>query len=30
MYNPISGNDDDQYVEFYNRSTNTVNLGGWN
>jgi len=29
MYNPISGNDDDQYVELYNRSTNTVNLGGW-
>jgi len=29
MYNPISGNDDDQYVELYNRSTNTINLGGW-
>ena len=29
MYNPISGNDDDQYVELYNRGTNTVNLGGW-
>ena len=29
MYDPISGNDDDQYVELYNRSTNTVNLGGW-
>ena len=29
MYNPISGNDDDQYVELYNRSTNTINLSGW-
>jgi regulation of enolase protein 1 (concanavalin A-like superfamily) len=29
MYNPISGNDDDQYVELYNRSTNSVDLGGW-
>lgn len=29
MYDPISGNDDDQYVELYNRSTNTINLGGW-
>jgi hypothetical protein len=29
MYDPISGNDDDQYVELYNRSTNMVNLGGW-
>jgi len=29
MYDPISGNDDDQYVELYSRSTNTVNLGGW-
>ncbi len=29
MYDPISGNDDDQYVELYNRSTNTVDLGGW-
>ncbi len=29
MYDPISGNDDDQYIELYNRSTNVVNLGGW-
>ncbi len=29
MYNPISGNDADQYVELYNKGTNTVNLGGW-
>ena len=29
MYDPMSGNDDDQYVELYNRSTNTINLGGW-
>jgi len=29
MYKPISGNDDDQYVELYNQGTNMVNLGGW-
>jgi hypothetical protein len=29
MYDPISGNDDDQYIELYNRSTNTLNLTGW-
>jgi regulation of enolase protein 1 (concanavalin A-like superfamily) len=29
MYKPISGNDDDQYVELFNRGTNTINLGGW-
>lgn len=29
MYNPISGNDDDQYVELYNKGTNLVNLSGW-
>lgn len=29
MYNPISGNDADQYVELYNKGTNTINLGGW-
>jgi regulation of enolase protein 1 (concanavalin A-like superfamily) len=29
MYDPISGDDDDQYVELYNRGTNTINLGGW-
>jgi hypothetical protein len=29
MYNPISGDDDDQYIELYNRSTNNIDLGGW-
>ena len=29
MYNPISKNDDDQFVELYNRGTNTMNLGRW-
>ena len=29
MYNPISGNDDDQYIELYNQGTNPVNLTGW-
>ncbi len=29
MYNPISGDGDDQYVELYNRGANPVNLGGW-
>jgi Lamin Tail Domain/CotH kinase protein len=29
MYHPLSGNDDDQYVELFNRGTNAVNLGGW-
>ena len=29
MYDPISGNDDDQFVELYNRGTNVLNLGGW-
>ena len=29
MYDPISGNDDDQYVELYNKGTNTINLAGW-
>lgn len=29
MYNPPSGDDDDQFVELYNRGTNAVNLGNW-
>ena len=29
MYDPISGNADDQYVELYNQGTNPVNLAGW-
>jgi len=29
MYDPISGNDDDQYIEIYNKGTNAVNLAGW-
>jgi len=29
MYDPISGNNDDQYIELYNKGTNTVNLTGW-
>jgi len=29
MYHPISGNDDDQYVELHNRGSNAVSLAGW-
>ena len=29
MYKPISGNDDDQYIELYNQGSNAVNLAGW-
>src|SRR5665213_3072579 len=29
MYDPISGSDDDQYIELYNQGTNTINLAGW-
>jgi hypothetical protein len=29
MYDSISGNDDDQYIELYNQGTNTVSLANW-
>ncbi|HEY5913330.1 MAG TPA: lamin tail domain-containing protein [Verrucomicrobiae bacterium] len=29
MYHPISEDDEDQYVELYNRGVSPVNLGGW-
>ena len=29
MFDPVSGDPDDEYVEFFNRSTNTVSLTGW-
>ncbi len=29
MYDPISGDDADQYLEIYNQGTNRVDLGGW-
>jgi len=29
MYSPISGNSDEEYIELYNRGTNTVDLSGW-
>ena len=29
MYNPVSGDASDSFVEVYNRGTNAVNLGGW-
>ena len=29
MYSPISGNSGDQYVELYNKGTNSVDLTGW-
>jgi hypothetical protein len=29
MYNPISGDTDDEYVEIYNRSSVPMNLSGW-
>ncbi len=29
MYNPISGDDDDEYVELHNRGTTAVDVGNW-
>jgi len=29
MYNPLSGDADEEYVELYNRSSTTIALGGW-
>lgn len=29
MYDPISGNSDDEFIELYNRGNTTVNIGGW-
>ncbi len=29
MYHPLSGEDDDQYVELFNHGTNAVQMGGW-
>ncbi|MDB6030496.1 MAG: CotH protein, partial [Verrucomicrobiales bacterium] len=29
MYDPVSGDSQDEYVELYNRATNAVNIGGW-
>lgn len=29
MYSPISGDDDHEYIELYNRGVAPVNLGGW-
>ena len=29
MYDPITENDDDQYIELYNQGTNAINLAGW-
>lgn len=29
MYNPISGTNDDEYIELYNRASTNISLGGW-
>src|SRR2546430_3570873 len=30
MYDPVSGDSADEYVELYNRSSGAVDVGGWN
>lgn len=29
MYNPVSGDDNDEYIELYNRGNGAVNVGDW-
>jgi hypothetical protein len=29
MYAPISEESDDEYIELYNKGTNSINIGGW-
>ncbi len=29
LFNPISGNSEDEYVELFNRGTNVLDIGGW-
>ncbi|MCX7872350.1 MAG: lamin tail domain-containing protein, partial [Verrucomicrobiae bacterium] len=29
MYAPITGNNDDEYIELYNKGTNSISLDGW-
>ncbi len=29
MFDPITSDSDDEFIELYNRSTNVMNLGGW-
>ena len=29
MYNPVSGNDNEEYIELHNRSSVAQQVGGW-
>src|SRR6185295_11369171 len=29
MFNPVSGDSDDEFIELYNRTASPINLGGW-
>jgi len=29
MFDPISSDSDDEYIELYNRGANAINIGGW-